>query len=170
MVGNRNVRQRELTWIGCGIFNIFKSIIIIHHLLTFTPFSPGSPFAPSGPSGPGRPLSPCENQKVETTWRKTCEQLTQALSKEEIYNIPDPLSSLEYPESVKTMKQRRLIISLNGENPSKSKIFSLLTLLPDSPRAPSLPWEQTGSTAHSPQLGNSLHHIMKQTVMKSRSC
>lgn len=67
-------------------------------------------------------------------------------------------------------KQRRVIVSLNGENPFKSKILSLLTLLPGSPRAPSLPWEQTGSTAHSPQLGNSLHHIMKQTVMKSRSC
>lgn len=144
-----------------------KSIMTIHHSLTLTPLSPGSPFAPSGPSGPGRPLPPCENQNVKintvkSMWANYCQK-----KKYIRYLIPF------LPRKTWSLcKQWRLIVSLNGENPSNSKTFqiSLLTLLPGSPRAPSLPWEQTGSTAHSPQLGNSLHHIMKQTAMKSRSC
>ena len=44
-----------------------------------------------------------------------------------------------------------------------------LTLLPGSPRAPSFPWEQTGSVVLSSLLGNSLNLIIKGPVMESRS-
>lgn len=44
-----------------------------------------------------------------------------------------------------------------------------LTLLPGSPRAPSLPWEQTGSLGFTSLLGNSFHPIMRRTEMESRS-
>lgn len=44
-----------------------------------------------------------------------------------------------------------------------------LTLLPGSPRAPSLPWEQTGSLGLTSLLGNAFHRIMRCTEMESRS-
>lgn len=100
MVGSKNVTQRELIWTRCGIFNTLRSVITLHYLLTFNPFSPGSPFTPGGPSGPDRPPSPCENQKVS---EKTCHE-RQAVSKMGDL-LPDPLSSLEYLESVKIVNR-----------------------------------------------------------------
>lgn len=44
-----------------------------------------------------------------------------------------------------------------------------LTLLPGSPRAPSIPWGQTGSRVLWSLLGDSFHQIMKRSVMESRS-
>lgn len=60
------------------------------------------------------------------------------------------------------LKERSLITGLHY-------FIWWLTLLPGSPRAPSLPWEQTGSLDFTSLLGNAFHPIMRRTEMESRS-